>query len=181
MGARKTASDPENQIRPLQEPVHGFRNGPAAGAKRKRMVLRKGALPAEAGGDRRFQKFREIPQGLPGLGVVDALPRVNYGPLRVQQHGCRHGNRVRIGTGSQCRNGTVAKRSGDLLVENVGWKLHQHRTGASVSNLRKCPSHDLRNGLRKDDLLGKLRDMPVIQRGVEIRLYIGQLPGITHR
>jgi len=63
------------------------------------MVFGEAALAGEGGHDRNLEKFGELPEFLPGLGIENPRPRMEQGFLRPDDglYGCLHA--LRIGHG----------------------------------------------------------------------------------
>ena len=99
------------------------------------MVLVERALALEAGRHRRLEQLRELAQLRPGLGVVDALPGVDHGPLRVGEHAGRLADTAGSGA-ERTRAATAGTRAtADLLVHDVPRDLHGTGRGRP---LRAC-------------------------------------------
>ena len=105
-GLREAAADAEDQVRLVQEVMHGRRHGEAAGAERERMVLGKRALARQAGADRDRQQFGQPLQLVPGLRPMHALPGIEHRPLGGDEHLGGLAHRFHIGAGRMARAGT---------------------------------------------------------------------------
>ena len=73
----EAAADAEDHICLVEEVPHGLGHRQSTGAERERMILREGALAAEAGRDRRAKKLGELAQSAPG-----ARPNARPAPHR---------------------------------------------------------------------------------------------------
>ena len=143
------------------------------------MGLGKGALPLEARRDRALEELGERPEPLPRLGVVDALARVDDGPLGRHQHPGNLAHRHRIGRNPRPEGGHVVEGLRHLLGHEIHGDLDQHRTGPPVPHLRERPPHRVRDRVGHDHLLGRLRHVLVVQEGVEVRGHVGQAPRVA--
>ena len=81
----KLQPNAEDQVGILQKLMHRLGDGATTRSQSKRMILWKRTLTAQAGGDRCFQQLGQLAQFGPRLGIVNALPGVDYRLLGSHQ------------------------------------------------------------------------------------------------
>ena len=149
--------------------------------ERQRVRLGERALPLEAGRDRALEELGERPEAFPGLGVVHALTGVDDRALRRHEHPSDLAHRDRIGRDARPERRHVVERLRHLFRHEVHGDLDQDRAGPPVPHLGERPPHRVRDRVGHDHLLGRLRDVLVVQERVEVRRHVREPPRVAAR
>ena len=175
----EAAADAEDHVRAHQEVVELLADRAAARAERQRVVFGERALALKARRHRRLEQLGQLAELRPRLRVVDALARVDDRALGLDEHAGHFRHRLGIRAGARAERGRVGERLGHVLLEDVDGNFHEDRTRPAVLHLGEGAAHRVRHLARQQHLLAPLGDVPVVERGVEIRRDVGDPPRIA--
>ena len=167
-GLGEGATDAEDDVGVSQELVHRLGEGAAAGAERERVRLGEGALALQRGGDRRLEQLGQLPELVPGPGVVDALAGVDHGALGVDQRLRGLARVCRIGTGAVGGRRRVVDRFIDLRAPEVAGDLQHNRPLAAVLGVGEGAAHGVGQVVGVGQLLGPLAHVLEVDQTREV-------------
>ena len=112
---------------------------------------------------------------------MHALSRIDHRTFRAGQHVRDLGDRCRIGAKACVETRHVVDRLVDFLVEDVPRHFDQHGTWSAITKLSKPATHDLRQEPGDIQRLGVFRDLPIVQRGIEVWKVVRPAARVTGR
>ena len=157
--------------------MNRFRDSPATGTKGERVILREGALPLQAGRDRRLEELGQRPQLRPGPCVVDALPGVDDRPPGLHQHPRDLADAFRVGPRANSRRRLIGERGRQLFIEDVFWDLDEDRSRSAVLDLGERAPQRIWHRRGHGHLFGGLGDVLKVEVGAEVGWNRGHVRG----
>ena len=109
------------------------------------------------------------------------LAGIHHRRLGGDQHGGGALDIHRIGAGFGAQHRRVVQRLGDLIVPHVAGNFDDAGAAAAVAQIGESATENVAHLVRQSDRFGGFRVRLHCLAGIEVRVDIGQSPGVAHR